>query len=280
MNDGILEHKRNYGILTGRAASIMFASLVLACSAASAQNYTDDELREINADAASTIQFIDRTDTRGGLTCEPGLEPTQFYFSDFEADDGGWSSTGFGDWEWGEVVPDVDAGCDTAGAAEPDGAFSGDNAWATVLDGCYTNSGDTSTLTQTFDFSGLSAPIELSSWQWLHVFGPFDFAELVVNGDQLFLEEGATASSDYSLQAIDLSAYAGEPAVTIELSVFATTVVNRAGWYVDDVAITSCQGGGGPLPDTQAVPALSVGGLIAAIMALLLVGLVVLRIRA
>lgn len=258
-------------------ATIVLTALMLAGSSAVLAQ-TPEELREINAAASATPTFVDRT-ARGGLTCDGGGVPTDFYFNDFEADDGGWSSTGAGDWEWGEVITGIAEGCDGA-QPEPTGAFSGINAWATNLDGCYANSGDTATLTQTFDFSGLAAPIELSLQHWLHVFGDFDTAELLVNGDQLFLEDGATASSAYAPLAVDLSAYAGLASVTVEFNVNASTVVNRSGWYVDDLAITSCEPEGGVVPESTPVPALGPGWTLILAFAVLLAGVVVYRIRA
>jgi hypothetical protein len=41
-------------------------------------------------------------------------------------------------------------------------------------------------------------------------------------------------------EAVDLSAFAGDPSVTIDFRLFATTVVNRTGWYIDDVQIQYC----------------------------------------
>ena len=44
-------------------------------------------------------------------------------------------------------------------------------------------------------------------------------------------------------ESVDLSAFAGNASVAIDFRLFATTVVNRAGWYIDDVAIQFCGGG-------------------------------------
>ena len=175
-----------------------------------------------------------------GIQCDTGFEPMEIYFSDLEADDGGWTGAGVPDWEWGPPGIGVFDNCDTTPQPEPTGPFSGANVWATNLDGCYTNSGSTATLTQTFDLSGVDAPIELSLWHWLHVFGNFDTADLVVNGDVLFHEESANPTADWSFLSLPLDAYAGLAAVTVELDVNETTVVNRSGWYIDDVRIEGC----------------------------------------
>lgn len=261
-------------------AVVVTALLAMALVATSgAQQFTPDEQAELDANAASSTEFIDRTSPRGGLVCDGDTEPTDFYFNDFEADNGGWEAVGFGDWEHGEVQSGVGNQCGNPDDPEPDGAFSGSNAWATILDGCYSNSGDNSILSQTFDFSGLDAPIQMTVQQWLHVFGSFDTAELRVNGDQVFFEDSSTASDDWAPLTIDLSDYAGEAAVEIEFDVSASTVVNRAGWYIDDLQIQSCEAAGGPAAPTVSIPALNTTGLIVLILVLALAGGLIVRLR-
>lgn len=269
-------------IFKPRSTAVLVTALLAMAflATAGAQQLTPDEQAEVDADAASSTQFVDRSTSRGGLTCEGDEVPTDFYFNDFEADNGGWEAVGFGDWEHGEVQPGVFDQCDNEGSdPEPGGAFSGDNAWATILDGCYTNSGDSSILSQTFDFSELEAPIEMTVQQWLHVFGSFDTAELRVNGDQVFFEDGSTASDDWAPLIIDLSAYAGEPSVTIEFDVAASTVVNRSGWYIDDLQIQSCEAPGGPAGPTVSVPTLNTTGLVVLVLSLALAGGLIVRLR-
>ena len=166
------------------------------------------------------------------------------FATDFETDDGGWIESGFGDWERGPVVPGVFEICDTAPRPEPTGAVSGTNVFATNLNGCYTNSGASNVLSQTFDFTSLVAPITLRWQQFYEVFLTFDTAEVRVNGDLVFEVPDAAATPDYVEQTVDLSAYAGLAAVTITFDLAATTVVNRSGWYLDDIEIeaASCAG--------------------------------------
>jgi hypothetical protein len=166
------------------------------------------------------------------------------YFSDFESDNGGWTSTGFGEWEWGAPVPGVYALCDSTPRPEPTGAFSGSNVWATNLDGCHANSGQESLLvSQTFDFSGVQAPIELNWQNWYEIFTPFDMGEVYVNGTKLWEVTISTATPDWQPESVDLSAYAGQASVDVTFRLFATTVVNRMGWYVDDIEISGCVAG-------------------------------------
>lgn len=190
------------------------------------------------------------------------------YSSDFESDDGGWVSGGFGDWEWGTFVAGVGSGCDSAGQPEPAAAYSGTQCWATNLDGCYTNAGATSTMSQTFDFSALTGTIELSFQTWYHVFGNFDYIEIFVNGTQVWLHDSSNPTADWGEVIVDLSSYAGNASVDIEFSLYATSVVNRSGWYVDDIQIAA-EGGQPPVE----IPTLGQTGM--AIFALLLCGVAV-----
>lgn len=180
------------------------------------------------------------------------------YQSGFEGTDGGWTESGFGDWERG-IVPAVDpfpsVGCDTAPRQGPIGAFGGSEAWGTILDGCYTNSGQASVLSQTFDLS--SATSASFQWHdWTEVFVSFDMAQVRVNGDVLY-DLATTAVLDWTQRSVDLTPYVGGNA-TIEFRLFATTVVNRTGWYVDDVTLTA------DIPNTVPEPSsvlLMIGGI-------------------
>lgn len=220
--------------------TVAWSAAVLLIATAPVYAQTASEQAELDADAAGQ-QGPAPVGTGGGIMCPVGTVPVTFYFSDFEADDGGWTGTGSAPWEWGQVVTGVLENCDNNPEDEPAGAFSGVNAWATNLNGCYTNSGSESLMSQTFDFSSLPAPIQLSWWNWYEIFVPFDMAELIVNGGApLFEVSTTTPTGTYVQESADLSAFAGNAAVTIDFRLFATTVVNRAGWYVEDVLIEYC----------------------------------------
>lgn len=157
--------------------------------------------------------------------------PVQIYFSDFEANNGGWSATN--DWEHG--VPTYPIGL---------GAYSGGNVWATKLITDHTNLNGSSLLTMTLDLSAIPVGLdgEMSWYQHLEANGSeFDRASVRVNGDTVY--DSAVTGDDpvgYILRNADLSAYFGNPSVTIEFDFFATTVVNDPGWYIDDVTVEYC----------------------------------------
>lgn len=200
---------------------------------------------ELTADQAGNFPVV-TSGTGGGLACPAGTVETTLYFSDFETDDGGWVESGFGEWERGSIITGVHELCDSTPRPEPTGPFSGANVFATNLDGCYQNSGSQSFLSQSFDLSAIPAPIQLSWWNWHEVFGTFDVIRVNVNATTLWEDTSSGATADWISETVDLSPYAGNAAVNIEYDLDVTTVVNRSGWYLDDVAITYCEPAGQP----------------------------------
>lgn len=81
--------------------------------------------------------------------------------------------------------------------------------------------------------------MELSWWHWYHVFESFDWAIASINGTQVWRTPGSDPSADWEEVAIDISSYAGS-SITVEFLLHATTVVNRPGWYLDDITLAYC----------------------------------------
>jgi hypothetical protein len=204
---------------------------------------TPAEVAELAADRASrsAVAVVQPERGTGGGFCPVGTVESVFSLSNFEADDGGWIESGFGDWERGPVVPGVFEGCDTSPTAEPTNPPpSGANVFGTNLNGCYANSNADNVLSRTFDFSTLASPIQLRWWHWFHIFETFDSGIVRVNGTQVFRSPNATATSAYTQQIVDISSVAGNGSVPITFTLHATTVVNRAGWYLDDIEVVAC----------------------------------------
>jgi hypothetical protein len=125
--------------------------------------------------------------------------------------------------------------------------------WGTVLNDCYTNIGnsssacsnanitDDSILTFVVDLSGLSEAW-LYWWEWPDINLNFDWAEIRVNGNVVWQNctGSYTAPSAWIQQEVDISAYVGAPA-TIEFYFMASTVVERGGWWIDDLLVTDAQ---------------------------------------
>lgn len=157
------------------------------------------------------------------------------YESSFEGTDGGWVGTG--DWERGVVsIATSFPGSNSPTLVAPGAAADGIEAWATNLDGPYADSGSDSVLSQTFDLTNYSDAF-LSWKQWIQVFVPFDTAEVFVNGDLLYERSTTAETIVYEPIALDLTAYTGGLAL-VEFNLYASNVVNRAGWYIDSVSLT------------------------------------------
>ncbi len=189
----------------------------------------------------------------GAVEAPPGVPPEAIlYFWDFEANDGGFAGTL--DWEWG-VYAWVGNTCDSSNYPPPS-AYSGTHMWGTVLNTCYVNRGnnqgydtctntnpaDDSILSFNIDLTGVTAPVEMSWWEWYDLFSNWDWAEVYANGTRVFphCEPSFVQPTAWVQQAVDLTPFAGGP-VTIEFHMMASMVVNHAGWYIDDVLISTAQ---------------------------------------
>ncbi|MBN1295130.1 hypothetical protein JXA80_00020 [bacterium] len=184
------------------------------------------------------------------------------FFEDFESGDGGLFGTL--DWEWGSYAW-VGGNC-YGDNYPPQGAYSGTHMWGTVLAACYSdlgnNSGydtcvngnpsDDSTLTLTVDLTGYS-DATLSFYEWFDLFLNWDWAEVYVNGTVVFQHcgSGFVPPSGWVYQSIDLTPFTGNTA-TIEFHMMTSTVVNHAGWYIDDLRVST--GSATPTPGPTATP--------------------------
>jgi len=172
------------------------------------------------------------------------------FFSDFEGSNGG--LVGTRDWEWGAYAW-VGAGDCSTPTAPPPAAYSGTGMWGTVLNDCHNGLGnntgyadcnntqpeDDSVLSLVVDLTGASSA-SLSWWEWFDLFLVWDWAQVYVNGEVVFQHCGGEylAPSAWQQRVVDLSAYAGGSA-TIEFHMMASTVVNKSGWYLDDISVTA-----------------------------------------
>lgn len=183
------------------------------------------------------------------MTAAAGLASGQVYFSDFENDGGGF--TGTGDWERGIPVGADGSDLGGFGGPEPTGGFSGDFVWGTVIGGLHSAS-TVSSLSVSIDATGYT-DLALNYQEWLESGGnTFDTAEVFVNGDLISLRDGGPTNGWRSVD-FDLSAY-DNSVFTLEFLFTTTTVVERMGWYIDDVAITG-------VPAPSALAMLGLGGL-------------------
>ncbi len=86
----------------------------------------------------------------------------------------------------------------------------------------------------------------MSWWEWNDLFMDWDWGEVYVNGQVVFQHCGGgyVAPTAWVQQVVDLTPYIGGP-VNVEIHMMASTVVNYAGWFIDDVMVYTTE----PDPD-------------------------------
>lgn len=152
------------------------------------------------------------------------------YFEDFESEPVGWTHGGTNDpWEWGRP---------TSG---PGAAHSGENLFATDLDGDYPNDANAWLLMPPIDLTASEEGAVLRFMHWYDVETNYDFAEVYVSVDGANWTRAArfTGSSNGWVQGeVDLRPYAGRVAYLV-FNLFTDGSVTRAGWYIDDVTVVA-----------------------------------------
>ncbi|MFO8144247.1 MAG: carboxypeptidase regulatory-like domain-containing protein [Candidatus Syntrophosphaera sp.] len=168
-------------------------------------------------------------------------------YDDFEMNDGGWIPTAdwdpVGDWEWTDSYDFNDwtnTGSTGTNVNPPPNAYSGTGMWGTVINTNYTNAGGFSFLTKEISLAGVSNA-EMRFWSWENVFGNFDYCQVAINGTVVWGPSWEYSGTTWTERVIDLSAYDGQSNVEVQFQMWATTVVNYAGWYIDDVYIGPAQ---------------------------------------
>jgi hypothetical protein len=169
------------------------------------------------------------------LVWDPAGAP-DYYFNDFETDNGGWVSSGYGDWEWGayNVANWVDP--DTYVDTPPTAAHSGTKMWGTVLEASYSNCAAWSYLRQTFDLTPYPNPV-LKIWHYMDGYNTWDYGLIKVNGTTVWGSSAQAVFMPWQELTVDLSAYGSLTNAEISFEWYATSVVAYAGWYIDDLYV-------------------------------------------
>lgn len=205
------------GVGVGEIVSVTFAVDVgsLACNA-----LVENEALLSDPDALSTIYT---------LTHEAEVWTNIVFATEFESDDGGFvADAAGGEWAWGELVPSTDG---------PPAAHSGTKLWATVLDGNIASEPSEHALTKTVSlppfFNGV-----LRWWDWWDGDGS-DAARVFVNGTEVY----ADSSEQHAWEAhtVDLGSYSGQTVEIVFRFEAGGTDAGPAGWYVDDLAVLTCE---------------------------------------
>lgn len=163
----------------------------------------------------------------------PGYSAAPLYFENFEADDGGFVSSGTNNsWEWG------------APTSAPSACGEGVRCWGTNLGGNYPNFHDAEVVSPIIDLSAASAPLTLRWQQFNHIETfTFDqgFAEYRVDGGPwqiIWQNPGLTVAENWRELTADISDAAGGE-LELRWRLESDSTVNFAGLYFDAIEITS-----------------------------------------
>jgi len=142
------------------------------------------------------------------LVWDPAGEP-DYYFADFEADNGGWVGSGYGDWEWTNAYTLTGyTDNDTSVGTPPAAPHSGTGLWGTKVLADYSNSAAWSYLRQTLDLSAYADPV-LSFWHYMNGYNTYDYGLIKVNGTTVWGSSALAVFMPWQELTVDLSAYAG-----------------------------------------------------------------------
>lgn len=173
--------------------------------------------------------------------------PTAPFTLDFEQSSGGLSGTK--DWEWGKIAFQAGANCSGSTPDPPTAGHSGTGMWGTKLNDCYSPLGnadsscsnvdttDDSILTLKFKLPQSFTTANLTYWEWADYFLSYDWTEVYVNGQVAVQHCSGSATAAWTKRVINLDSLIGTT-VTVEFHFMATTVVQYAGWYIDDVTVS------------------------------------------
>ena len=235
--------------------ALLTLSLVIPYTAAQ-ETAVDPVTAELQAAEAAGHNPLLAAAGTGPASRQAGIPDAILYSWDFEGSNGGFVGTL--DWVWGTYNWNG-VGC-YGTTHTPAAAHSGTDMWGTSLNTCYQNLGnnsgyntcvngnpaDDSILSFGFDLTGVADPVEMSWWEWNDLFMDWDWGEVYVNGQVVFQHCGGgyVAPTAWVQQVVDLTPYIGGP-VNVEIHMMASTVVNYAGWFIDDVMVYTTE----PDPD-------------------------------
>jgi hypothetical protein len=209
-------------------------------------------LSELTLPPSGITATVNAAETAVNVTWSSPGTPGSFYFFDFELDNGGWvassnwTGTGLpnypnGDWQWNNTYNATNYN-ETGGCTPqtpPQAAHSGSGMWGTNIYGPYTNcavSGERSYLKQAFDLSVFNDPV-IRLWHYMDGYNTWDYGQILVNGNVVWGTSASAVFMPWQELTVDLSAYQDLINAEISFEWVSTTVVNYAGWYIDDIYI-------------------------------------------
>ncbi|KEZ54160.1 S8 family peptidase [Metabacillus indicus] len=160
------------------------------------------------------------------IAVQPGI--TTGYEQDFESGAAGWTSYGVkNSWEHGAPVNG------------PGNAASGENVFATNLDGDYENGANMNLLMPPIDLPAEGAAF-LQFKQWHELENRYDYGHVFVSTDQETWTQALRVNGvteNWMDGQVDLSGYAGER-IYVAFNVTSDGSVVKDGWYIDDVKLS------------------------------------------
>ncbi|WP_176371460.1 S8 family serine peptidase [Litchfieldia alkalitelluris] len=178
------------------------------------------------------VTAFDYSNNESEFSNEASATPPQvevLFHTDFNEDDGGFTTDGTNNsWEWGTP---------TSGPGE---AFTGDNLWATNLDGDYNNNEDSWIVSPEIDLSPELSTAELNFTYWQNIENNWDFGyvEVTTDGGDTWdtLETYTNVFEYWETDEISLNEYIGET-IQFRFALDTDGSVTRTGWYIDDVYV-------------------------------------------
>ena len=172
-------------------------------------------LNETTLAPSAIVATVNDADTAVNLTWAAPPLPGNYYFFDFEQDNGDWVPSSnwtnpLGDWEYtaNYDVANWNPSPPGANIRPPLAAYSGTGMWGTKINTNHHNSGGFSYLSQTFDFSAFDNT-QLKFWSWENVFGSFDYCQVSINSTVVWGPSYDFTNTVWRERSIDLSAYDG-----------------------------------------------------------------------
>ncbi|MFZ5813775.1 MAG: S8 family serine peptidase [Bacillota bacterium] len=161
------------------------------------------------------------------ITLLDGITPG--YMQDFESAYPGWQMSGTPDGVWQVGQP-------TSG---PGAAYAGLNVAATNLAGNYPDNATAFLISPPIDMTG--GPAAMRFYHWYQLEQGWDYGLVAVTADGGaswdLVGEYTGANGQYEEVVVDLAPYAGNPAVFVAWVLVSDSIVNEAGWYIDDVEL-------------------------------------------
>jgi subtilisin family serine protease len=169
------------------------------------------------------------------ITCTaPGYEPAFIvqYYEDFEANDGGYLSSGTpeGIWQWGSPV------------TWPSYCAIGDKCWGTNLDGNYPDDANIVLTSPVIDLTATTGDLIANWWQAWHIESvTWDkaYAEVSINSGpwQIMWEHTSpTVQVNWTSMSYDISAASGGE-VQFRFRLISDYVFGYNGYYIDDIEV-------------------------------------------